>query len=1078
MPRLEQELIAHAAALRALARDLVRGGDAEDLLQETALQALQAERREGTSLLAFFNTLLRRLASRHRRSEQRRQAREQRAARDEATPPTDAQLARDEMLRRLTAALLALPEPYRSTLQQRYYENRKPAAIAADGGVPLATVKSRVQRGLGLLRERLAQDGDDWRPALALVFGFAPMGAATTGVLAMGIGMKLTAAVAAAVAAVVLGSWLLNETASAPTQPILSARHDAAPVTGEAEPASNQAQVPVERREVPVAAAVETAGSAHATMRGRCVDGGGRPLAEVEVSLRGTSRDGIEPVRAWEQQHGVAVRWQDQQVTTGLDGAFAFAFDPPSLYRFEVLTRRPGLVDMTASWSSLDADAALDLGDVVLPRGAEVRGRVVDTAGMPVAEVMVHPLFDADTPWGAAGAFRPATSDRAKTAADGRFVLPQRQLPGAHELQVEQQVIASGARYAVPRDASDVDLDVVVLRAEERQSIEGVVVDQHGAPVGGVGVHAMSGPGGGGMTPYTDANGHFVVTRRPNQKDDPTFWIMASGGCEELQTKETYAWGQRDVRLVMHRGVTVEVSVLTADGGLPVESFSVRMFLQPGAPENAGKGTCSFDYAVRASGHHDGGIARIEGFPRGPASIYVQPDDADLAASGLVACEVREPGPVRAVVHLQHAARRQVRVHFPDGEPAAGAAIRVVDTLGREFGPRTCIVPIEHFDQLMGPDRMLLVMATTTDAQGVAVVGAASHRRVLLDLPGPGLVPTRIAEVDLDLIDPLDITVPRGGRLVGTATPIDLVRDLRRSAGMPAHGSGQTDPCFGGMIAAGFSLRRGEGEHFPADFGLPLSMPETDGTFGFGGVPPGTWQLVLHSGSQNHTYPSGLVATVTMVEGETTNVTVDLTRLAPVSLDALVLHNGQPLTGADLQLRSHRQDGVTDQQKVATDGDGRFSLRRAAGTFELLLPRESTDDTTLYLHARETVEVSPGSSASPTFHFDTGTLRVRLLDAAGHPAAGVSLRLLDRDGRERHVLPKTDAQGVVACAMDAGTFAVAALPRRLLDEAARRLYLDEHRGTDPFAAVRLQLGELRITPASPTDAQLHLPVGW
>lgn len=1081
MPRLEQELIAHAAALRALARDLVSGSDADDLLQDTALQALQAERRSGTSLLAFFSTIVRRLASRHRRGQRRRLAREQLAARDEAAPPVDAQLIRDEMLRRLTAAMLALPEPYRGTLQQRYYENRKPAAIAAYSGVPLATVKSRLQRGLQILRERLERDGDDWRPALALAFGLAEMAATTTGVLAMGIGMKLAAGVAAAAVAVAAGSWFLTEQAPTPTHPITSARNDPVLATGDVDFAAKTAQVQVERRELPVAQPPAAGAIPRASMHGRCVDGDGQPLAEVAVSLRGMSRDGIEPVRAWEQQHGTLVQWRDQQATTGPDGTFAFAFDPPSLYRFDVLTRLPGFVDMTASWSNLDADAALDLGDVVLSRGAEVRGRVVDTAGMPVARVMVHPVFDPEASWAGAGAFRPSIRDRAETAADGRFTLPERQPPGPHELQVEQQVLANGARYAVAPDAGDVDLELVVLRAEERQTIEGVVVDQYGAPVVKVGVHAMSGPGGSGMTPYTDANGHFVVTRRPNQEEDPSFWIMASGGCEELRTEETYAWGQRDVRLVMHRGVTVEVQVLTADSGLPVESFSVRMFLQPGVPENQDKGSSSLDYEVRASGHHDGGIARIDGIARGPQLIYVQPDDPDLAASSLVPFEVREPGPVRVIVHLQRTARRQVRVHFPDGKPVAGAAIRVVDTLGREFGQRTCILPMEQLGQVPGPDRMLLVMATTTDAQGMAVVRAASNHRVLLDLPGPGLVPSRVADVVLEATDPLDVCVARGGRLVGTATPLDLVRDLRRSAGMPAHGSGQTDPYLGGMLTAGFTLQRGEGarrERFPADFSLPPSMPETDGTFGFDGVPPGTWQLVLQTGSQNHTYPSGPVATVTMVEGESTKVTVDLSRLAPATLDALVLHNGHPLANAELLLSCHRQGGYSDSLKAETDGDGRFSVRLAAGTFELMLRRDAGDGTTLYLRAQRAVEVSPGSTANPTFHIDTGTLRLRLLDAQGRPIAGVPLRLLDPDGRERHVLPKTDAQGLVTCELDTGSFTVSVLPRRLLDDGARHLYINEHPGTDPFAAVRLPLGEVQVTRGSPTAAELHLPTGW
>src|SRR5260221_460142 len=208
MPRpVETELRTHTRALRALAAALVGEQHADDLVQDTVLQALQPHAQQPHSLRAWLATVLRYRAHKHRRSERRRQRREQLAARPEALPPADREVEAGDSLRLLTDNVLALPLPYREVLLLRYLKDLTPTEIAARTGDPLATVKSRLQRGLALLRERLDRDAADWRPALCAAFGLeraAPVAAAalsTTGVLLMGTGVKLAiVGVAAAIA--------------------------------------------------------------------------------------------------------------------------------------------------------------------------------------------------------------------------------------------------------------------------------------------------------------------------------------------------------------------------------------------------------------------------------------------------------------------------------------------------------------------------------------------------------------------------------------------------------------------------------------------------------------------------------------------------------------------------------------------------------------------------------------------------------------------------------------------------------------------------------------------------------------
>jgi RNA polymerase sigma-70 factor (ECF subfamily) len=62
----------------------------------------------------------------------------------------------DETLRRLVASL---PETPRMVMVLRYQEDLDPSEIAEVLEMPVATVKSHLQRALAMLREKLARRG-------------------------------------------------------------------------------------------------------------------------------------------------------------------------------------------------------------------------------------------------------------------------------------------------------------------------------------------------------------------------------------------------------------------------------------------------------------------------------------------------------------------------------------------------------------------------------------------------------------------------------------------------------------------------------------------------------------------------------------------------------------------------------------------------------------------------------------------------------------------------------------------------------------------------------------------------------
>jgi RNA polymerase sigma factor (sigma-70 family) len=158
--------------LRALARSLLRDAHAaDDVVQESWLVYFAQPAGVPGRLSAWLGTVTRRLAARRVRGDGRRLAREEFAAAPESVEALhELALEREEALRVVTAALLALDEPFKSTLILRYYDERSPTEIAKLQGLPLATVKSRLARGLERLREKLgpAFGGDARRRTRAL----------------------------------------------------------------------------------------------------------------------------------------------------------------------------------------------------------------------------------------------------------------------------------------------------------------------------------------------------------------------------------------------------------------------------------------------------------------------------------------------------------------------------------------------------------------------------------------------------------------------------------------------------------------------------------------------------------------------------------------------------------------------------------------------------------------------------------------------------------------------------------------------------------------------------------------------
>lgn len=161
-------LLSHRAWLQALARRIAGEGESDDLVQDTWVAALEDPPGRPDALRPWIAGVVRHLASGLRRARARRGERERRAARPEALPSTIELVERVDTEQRLARALLALDEPYRTTLLLRFHEGLSAAEIARRQCVPEGTVRWRCKAGLDELRGRLAREFGG-REALGLV---------------------------------------------------------------------------------------------------------------------------------------------------------------------------------------------------------------------------------------------------------------------------------------------------------------------------------------------------------------------------------------------------------------------------------------------------------------------------------------------------------------------------------------------------------------------------------------------------------------------------------------------------------------------------------------------------------------------------------------------------------------------------------------------------------------------------------------------------------------------------------------------------------------------------------------------
>ncbi|MBL8693411.1 MAG: sigma-70 family RNA polymerase sigma factor [Planctomycetes bacterium] len=354
-------LLAHTGWVRELAHALTRDFHvAEDAAQQALLSGLSHAPEEENVLRRWLAVVVRNFVFERHRQNRRRLERESMAARKGECEDHSTVLVRAEAHQALVRAVLDLDEPYRTAILMRYFDQKPPRAIAAQLGVSVNTVRSRLARALEQLKRTLDQRYGSTHGWLGPLGSIAAQAQPLSGPLSLGTVMSTKFALAAG-GCIALGFLAWS------TFPRITSNGESATVAvaGQdqtVQPPAQPRNPHDSSRRVPESSATtqKSAAAPNTILYGRATDTAGRPL-EIRPMLE---REG-EPT-AW----GAG----------STDGDFAVAAIAPGPYEFAALCS--GYVPYREQ-VEIPAGVEEVRRDIVFQKSGILSVRLVQTNGAP-----------------------------------------------------------------------------------------------------------------------------------------------------------------------------------------------------------------------------------------------------------------------------------------------------------------------------------------------------------------------------------------------------------------------------------------------------------------------------------------------------------------------------------------------------------------------------------------------------------------------------------------------------------------------------------------------------------------------
>ncbi len=496
-------------SLRKLARRLIGEIDAEDLVQETWVAALESGWQRSLEKPAWLRAVLRKQILFARRSAARRRHREERSARPEALEGARSDADERAIRERLLAAVETLREPERSVIRLRYWDELCVTEIAQRLGRPHDTVKGQLRRGLLALRGQLDRESrgnrEGWVLALTRWIDSRelrptapsrPLSAATmvvTGAGILGTSWALLALHVAGAARDLVpgmntdGTRSLDAMASAPASeshdPARRATDGGVSFPAMEEQAISEQLAPAAAREWIL----------------RAVDASGTPIEGAHVFVNGRRRQAIT------DSTGCARLVVEADASNDLAREFL-----PG--RITFFAEHPGFLRTTDHHVVPEHYAAAELTLTFDHVYQTVRGRVRSRSGEPLAGAKIG-LFDNDDAFQtrADGAVLTSPEEKCESDAEGRFEVPG-WIEGGNLIRVEKEGCAPFVDDVAGAADSKGEVNIVLGPGVP---LTGVVRDRGGNPLPGASVRFSSGGGVVWHEAKTDEHGRYATATLP-----------------------------------------------------------------------------------------------------------------------------------------------------------------------------------------------------------------------------------------------------------------------------------------------------------------------------------------------------------------------------------------------------------------------------------------------------------------------------------------------------------------------------------------------------------------------------------
>ena len=411
-------------------------------------------------------------------------------------------------------------------------------------------------------------------------------------------------------------------------------------------------------------------------------------------------------------------------------------------------------------------------------------------------------------------------------------------------------------------------------------------------------------------------------------------------------------------------GVRGELVVLDGDTGEPVVGYGVRCAPHADVrPTSSGGAFDALAFALRARSNHRGGLAELRGLRPGRNLLLVEPDDrVTFAPMAPVVFEVGDSFAARQVVCLPRAGHRSLVVVRHDGTPVAGSIVELLLPFEPEAAAEVtfetpALTPRQCFEQGVLPPAML-VQRVVTDATGSARLRGARHQRHVLRLLGPGHMPTRIQDLQLD-DSPLRLEVVEGASLRGQ---IESTAEQQPMPEVQAERLASYRPGLQ-LVDVHDAERRVPARRRDS---LPLAA---DGSFCIEGIAPGSWHVLrtrwVVEPDGRETMTTEWIATVLDLRaGEERVVEFGLVRLHRGRIEGTLFDGNEPWANARVVWEADRLDGMEGSQPaiatLSTDALGHFTAELAPGSWRASVAVEASPGQWHKVRLPGGYEVQPG----------------------------------------------------------------------------------------------------------------------